>query len=578
MLGGMVFVMQSSLLRALLLLVVCGTACAQAVDLFAPDRVIDVRITIDKRDWRSLRMQSRSFETALSAARKKGEFDKPFTYFEADVVVDGVAFERVGLRKKGFIGSLSTTRPSLKIKLNHVDPDASLHGLSNLTLNNNKQDESLVSQYLTYKIFNDAGSPAPRCSFARVTVNDRYLGIYSHVERMRGDFLKRGFGSAKGVLYEGTVVDFFPGWEKGFERKLGSESRGLSRIQELIGVVSEASDAVFEERVGEIVDLDAFYRFWALEGVLGFWDGYTGNKNNFFCYLHPETNRFHFLPWGADMLFMKYSQVDDDRDVPLSVKTTGRLAHRLYQLKSGRDRYAKTMQELLDTHWNEDAIYKELDRLEALLEPHLGRYQRRAVDAMDRLREFVEERRSDILAETEGGMPIWEKKPKPPFVIPARAADWEPSIWRAAKDGDVEDLKSHIRTGEDVNAVSEEDGSHPIDLATLAGRTDAVRYLLEQGARVNDADEDGDTALHKASFFGQVEIATMLLEAGADPNVKNQKGATPLLNATIPWSAEIAGLIGFVGQMIGVEYDLKKIRSNRPKVARLLRKSGAKMP
>ena len=117
----MVLVMLSSFLRALLLLVVCGTACAQTVDLFAADRVIDVRITIDKRDWRSLRKQSRSFEKALSAARKKGEFDKPFTYFEADVVVDGVAFQRVGLRKKGFIGSLSTTRPSLKIKLNHLD-------------------------------------------------------------------------------------------------------------------------------------------------------------------------------------------------------------------------------------------------------------------------------------------------------------------------------------------------------------------------------------------------------------------------------------------------------------------------
>jgi spore coat protein CotH len=573
--------MKSSLLQVLIWLVTCGTVCAQAaapVDLFAPDRVIDVRITIDKRDWRSLRMQSRSFETALSAARKKGEFDKPFTYFEADVVVDGVAFQRVGLRKKGFIGSLSTTRPSLKIKLNHLDPDASLHGLSNLTLNNNKQDESLVSQFLTYKTFNDAGSPAPRCGFARVTVNDRYLGIYSHVERMRDDFLKRGFGSAKGVLYEGTVVDFFPGWEKAFERKLGSESRGLSRIQELIGVVSEASDAVFEKRVGELVDLDAFYRFWALEGLLGFWDGYTGNKNNFFCYLHPDTNRFHFLPWGADMLFMKYSLVDDDREVPLSVKTTGRLAHRLYQLKSGRDRYAKTMQELLDTHWNEDAIYKELDRLEALLEPHLGRYQRRAVDAMDRLREFVEERRSDILAETKDGMPIWPKKPKPPFVMPSGGSDWEPSIWSAAKDGDVGELKSHIRAGADVNSVSDDDGSHPLALAAMAGRKEAVSYLLEQGAKVNDTDEDGDSALHKAAFFGHVEIAKLLLEAGAEPNAKNQKGSTPLINATIPWSPEIAGIIGWVGTALGIKYDLKEVRANRPKVARLLRKNGAKSP
>ena len=89
-------------------------------DLFAADRVLDVQITIAKRDWNSLRMQSRSFEKALSAARKEGEFDKPYTYFDADVVIDGVQLEGVGVRKKGFLGSQSGTRPSLKIKLNHT--------------------------------------------------------------------------------------------------------------------------------------------------------------------------------------------------------------------------------------------------------------------------------------------------------------------------------------------------------------------------------------------------------------------------------------------------------------------------
>ena len=546
--------------------------------MFAPDRVIDVRITMEKRDWNALRMQSRSFEKALSAARKQGEFDKPYTYFDADVVIDGVELPGVGVRKKGFLGSQSGTRPSLKIKLNHTDPDASLQGLTNLTFNNNKQDVSLVSQFLGYKIFNDAGSPAPRCGFARVTVNGRYLGVYSHVERVRDGLLKRGFGSAKGVLYEGTVVDFFPGWEQGFERKTGKRKRGLKRIQQLIEVLEQSDDEDLEDRIGALVDLDAFYRFWALESLLGFWDGYSGNKNNFFCYLHPKTDKFHFIPWGADALFMKYSLVDDDRSVPLSVKTTGRVAHRLYQLEACRARYAKALMRLLKRHWDEDAIDAEIDRLEELLEPHLGRYQRRAVDAMDVVREFVEERRSDILEEIEDGMPIWTKPPEPPFAMPVMGGEWAPSIWNAAKNGDVEALKFHVRAGADVNSVSEEDGSHPLSLAAMAGRADAVRYLLQQGARVDDTDEDGDTALHKAAFFGQVEVAEALLEAGADPSVKNQKGVTAMMGAGLPWSPEIAGIIGFVGKVLGIEYDLEAIRADRSKIAMRLRKSAGKAP
>ena len=60
---------------------------------------------------------------------------------------------------------------------------------------------------------------------------------------------------------------------------------------------------------------------------------------------------------------------------------------------------------------------------------------------MDVVREFAEERRADLLAEIEGGMPIWTKKPEPPFAMPAGGGKWQPSIWSAAKDGDVEALK-----------------------------------------------------------------------------------------------------------------------------------------
>jgi hypothetical protein len=558
----------------LVVMVLCTIASSQAptsADLFAPDHVIDVRIQIPKRDWSKLRMQSRSLESALSAARKKGEFDKPYTYFEADVVIDGTKFDRVGLRKKGFIGSLSSTRPSLKIKLDHVDADASLQGLTNLTLNNNKQDLSLVSQFLAYKLFNAAGVPAPRCSFARVTVNGKYLGVYSHVERIRDAFLERNFRSAKGVLYEGTVTDFFPGWELAFERKAGDESLGLSRIKELIELLNEANDKKFESRIGKLVDLDAFYHFWAIEGLLGFWDGYSGNKNNYFCYLHPKTKKFHFMPWGADMLFMKYSQVDDDYEVPLSVKTNGLLAHRLYQLKAGSARYGDTLKDVLKRHWDEAAIYKELDRLEQLLEPHLGRTQRRATDAMDVLREFVEERRSDLEAEMRGGMPAWTKKPGPPFAMPTGGESWQPSIWRAARDGDMEALKMHIRAGADVNSVSDDDGSHPLALACIAGQEAAVRYLLKQGAEVNASDHDGDTALHLAAFFGRLEVANVLLDAGADPKAKTNKGKTPLQNAQAPWSSELSGTMEFVGKLLGIKFDLKEIRKSRPKIADVLR-------
>jgi len=375
-------------------------------DIFPTDRVLDVQITVDEEDWDTIRYQSRNFVSALHESRKVKPMESPYTYVDASVTIDGVIFPQVGLRKKGFLGSLNTSRPSLKIKLNHVDKKGGIDGLTNLTLNNNQQDVSLVSQFMGYALFNAAGSPAPRCAYARVTVNGVNLGIYSHVETIRKPFLKRAFGSNKGTLYEGTVVDFYEGWEGSFEHKRGKDKPGREKIKQLIKVLEvehaagllKSDDEDVEKTIGELIDLDSFYTFWALEGLLGFWDGYSGDNNNFFIYLNPDTDKFHFIPWGADSLFTRFSKLPHQINTraPISVKTQGLIAHKLYQLKSGRERYAMTIMDIVENHWNEEELLAEMDRIEAMVKPHLIPSQRgKFAGSLRATRGFIRLRRAD---------------------------------------------------------------------------------------------------------------------------------------------------------------------------------------
>ena len=386
-------------------------------ELFPAERVLDVQITVAEKDWDKIRHQSRNFVSALHESRKVKPIDGPYEYVNADVTIDGVKFEKVGLRKKGFIGSQSSSRPSLKIKLNHTDKEQAIGGLTNLTMNNNKQDGSIVSQYMGYAVFNQAGSPAPRCAFAKVTVNGKNLGIYSHVESVRKPLLARGFGNDAGTLYEGTVVDFYEDWEGSLEHKRGDDKPGREKIRQLIQLLE--SEEASEEAIGRLVDLDSFYRFWAIEGLLGFWDGYSGNANNFFIYLNPKTDRFHFMPWGADALFRKRSMLNFNFRAPVSVKTKGRVAYHLYQLPESRERYRKTLHGLLKEHWGEDKLLAECDRIEALIKPHLNREQYRFTKSLDGTRDFIEARRGDLMKETGDSMPAWRKEPKAPPVIAA---------------------------------------------------------------------------------------------------------------------------------------------------------------
>ena len=82
-------------------------------DIFPRDRVLEVNIKVADDDWDKLRYQSRNFFEALQPKRQFEEVDSPYSYVEAGVTIDGVSFPRVGIRKKGCIGSQSSSRPSI---------------------------------------------------------------------------------------------------------------------------------------------------------------------------------------------------------------------------------------------------------------------------------------------------------------------------------------------------------------------------------------------------------------------------------------------------------------------------------
>ncbi len=564
-------------------------------DIFPTDRIIDVQITVSQQDWDTIRHQGRDFMTALGASRQFEPMESPYTYVEASVSIDGIVFPKVGLRKKGFIGSLSHTRPSLKIKLNHVDKSGGIEGLTNLTLNNNKQDTSLMSQFMGYALFNAIGSPASRCAYAKVTVNGESLGVYSHVETVRRPLLKRAFGNSNGPLYEGTVVDFYENWENSFEHKRGDDERGRAHINALINVLADPKAA--ESDIDELVDLDSFYKFWAIEGLVGFWDGYSGNKNNFFVYLNPEDNKFYFIPWGMDSIFTKMSKLEfmNDARAPISVKTQGLIAYKLYQLESGRKRYAEALTEILDKHWNAPELLATLDKIAVMVEPHLvpaqrvieedwgrGRREWRNFNKptfeseLEKVREFIRNRTSDIQAEIANGMPVWRRRPEPPFVI-AEDGNFMKSVLKsiedtlagAARAGDLEAIKQHIADGADVNALHFE--MPPLSWAAMMGQTQAVEFLLQHGADVNGTNRDGNTALHLAVFLGRAETAELLLKNGADVSAKNEDGATPIDLLQVPWEMTklLTRPMGIALEQEQVESEKAKIREMFPAEARL---------
>ena len=566
-------------------------------DLFPHDQVLDVQITIDSKDWDSIRYQSRNFFEALNESRQHAPIDHPYTYVEASVLIDGVEFPQVGIRKKGFIGSQNSTRPSIKVKLNHVDKEGQIDGLTNLTFNNNQQDVSLISQFMGYGLFNSAGIPAPRCAYANVTVNGQDLGIYAHVERIHRPFLKREFGNDDGVLYEGTVVDFYPGWLGSFEHKLGSDEVGRKKIQKLIDVLNNPNDNI-ESLIGELVDLESFYVFWAMEGLLGFWDGYSGNRNNFFIYLNPKTDKFHFIPWGADSMFERYSPIRDDRRDPVSVKTQGLISNRLYQLKSGRQRYQNALEEIMAQNWSGTALLAETKRIQALVKPYLAvgdeyesnynqdeargwiewarnaspeerqgaidsekfrnlsaKTQEMIIEGIDDL-ENVEQKESSRKVDKDKGEEsddAWEEGVKKQLFNQFDRALEQRRQFIRQRDLDItEEIaqgmpKWNAKPADPV-IIPSFDNLKPkgdsIWSAAAEGNLNSVKKYLAKGLDINAKGGSlKSSALLSATLYDQVKMAEFLIQNGADVNAKGDDGGTALHAAAFLGQYEIAKLL-----------------------------------
>lgn len=371
------------------------------LDLFRPDHILQIEITMAAADFEVLRNQPDQIGMPKVTCGNQPT-EKPYDYFPAEITVDGVTVTNVGVRKKGGFGSLSTDRPGLKVKANEYVSGQRIYGLKRLTLNNNYQDDTFISQCLGYDLFRAAGVAASRCSFAHVIVNGEDLGLYSNVETIKQDFLGRHFTDDSGNLYE-SGGDFVAGATDGFQPKINRENPDCTDLDAVVTAM-QSSDSAFPDAIGAVIDTDAFMTYWAMEVITDHWDGYANNRNNHFFYHDPTSDKFHWIPWGIDALFG--GRVRTTR--PKSVFACGSIPWRMYDVPATRALYIAKLRDLLATVWNPTSIVAEIDRMETLITPVADPTGDRGLaDNIQAVRDFVNGRSAELLAELDAGDPVW---------------------------------------------------------------------------------------------------------------------------------------------------------------------------
>lgn len=375
---------------------------------FQWDRLLDVEVSMPAEDWESLRYEHHDLFGLNSTPDRSKPRPNPYNYYRGDVTIDGVSFGNVGLRKKGLLGSVNAQRPSIKINFDKFGEEDQFEGISLMTLNNNDTDSSQVRQFLSYELFRKAGIAAPRSNFAKVTVNGKLMGIYSHVESVRKGFLKRNFKKSGGNLYEGAISDFTEKLAGTFDLKTNTKKADRSDLDAAVRALQADDRDLFGE-LGDVFDLDQFFRYWAMESLLGYNDGYSGNQNNFFIYNNPKTDLFSFIPWGTDGVFTGKTGKASRVGTPLSVMAEGVVPFRLYKTNRGKHRYRGELLALLDEVWDEDELLSQVDQIVDLVKGHLHIPDELFARSIDGVRSFIQDRRLALGDELVGPIPEWPR-------------------------------------------------------------------------------------------------------------------------------------------------------------------------
>ena len=383
------------------------TAQNVQAELYGFDRVIEVEVELAAADWDKLRFESPGLDHYLLPTCLDGPRPRAFTYQPAMVTIDGKRFEDAEVRKKGFKGTMTPQKPSLKVRL-HTDD--SIDGVRRLTLNNSAQDGNFVTTCLAYGLFAAAGLPAPRCGYAHVRVNGVDMGVYVHVESIRKPMIERTFGHFEGHLYENTMADFQAGTLQIFERKNKEE---IEPRPELLGIQQalDGPDDKLFEALGAWVDLDAFFTYWAMEVLTGHWDGYTGNRNNNYAFFDSKSGKLSFIPWGADATFSGPWNfwgpfLNESASLPRAVYAHGRISKRLYATKEGRKRYFARLGQLLDSVWDETTILAQIDVMKARIGPlWTEKGAARAGKRIETVRTWIKAHRAALEPAVQGAEP-----------------------------------------------------------------------------------------------------------------------------------------------------------------------------
>lgn len=288
--------------------------------------------------------------------------------------------DSIGFRARGNT-SLASQKKSFKLDYNRIIPGQKFQGLEEMNLNGEHNDVSIMRSFLAQKLLRAADLPSSRTSYVQLFINGEYKGLYLNVEHLDDEFLDLRFpGQANGNLWKCAYGADLSWWGSNptnyqniYELKTNKDSADYSALLDFIDVLNNTPSSSFVCAIQDVFDVDLFLRNIALEILMGQWDGYAYNKNNFYLYQRESDGKIVYISYDLDNTFgidwfninwalrNIYAWAPSNQARPLYTK--------LLAVPYFKDRFTFHMLDILSSIWNVGELQLLLQENQQMIAP-----------------------------------------------------------------------------------------------------------------------------------------------------------------------------------------------------------------
>jgi|TARA_B100001971_G_C18229060_1_gene562664 hypothetical protein len=146
-----------------------------------------------------------------------------------------------------------------------------------------------------------------------VYINNDYYGLYISVEHIDEEFVKSRFTNNDGNLFkclypadlnylgeDPDLYKFEPYGRRAYDLKINKEADDYTDIANFIDVLNNTVSNELKCDLDEVFNTYDYLKVIAADILVGNWDGYIYNQNNFYLYNNTVSNKFEFIPYDYD--------------------------------------------------------------------------------------------------------------------------------------------------------------------------------------------------------------------------------------------------------------------------------------